>query len=111
MHRAEIEAQDSFLLERQRQFRKAADIVTDAWMSFPEVCAIAVIGSVAKPLWREVPRFPEYRRARIQVWHECSDLDLALWLSSQHRLEHLRRAAARALRVAFEAGAGMSVAS
>jgi len=110
MRRALIEEQNRFLLERQREFRRAADTVTEAWMAFPEVCAIAVIGSVAKALWKEVPRFREFRREGIEVWHECSDLDLALWVSSQHRLGQLRRAATRALREAYEAGANMSVA-
>jgi hypothetical protein len=109
MRRAEIEAQNRYLLERQRQFRVAADVVTDAWMRFSEVEAIAVIGSVARPLWKEVPRFREYRRAGIEVWHECGDLDLALWLTSQHRLGELRRASSRALQSAYAAGAGMSV--
>lgn len=108
MRRAAIEEQNRVLLERQRQFRLAADIVTEAWMTFPEVWAIAVIGSVAKPLWKDVPRF---RREGVEVWHECGDLDLALWVSSLHRLGQLRRAATRALREAFEAGAGMSVAN
>jgi hypothetical protein len=111
MRRALIEEQNGRLLEQQRQFRLAADIVTTAWMSFPEVRAIAVIGSVAKPLWKEVPRFREFRREGVEVWHECGDLDLALWVSAQHRLGELRQAATRALREAFEAGAGMSVAS
>ena len=111
MRRAEIEAQNRYLLERQRQFRQAADIVADAWSSFPEVDAIAVVGSVAKPLWKEVPRFREFRREGIEVWRECGDLDLAVWISSQHRLEFLRRAASLALRRAFETGAGVSVAS
>jgi len=111
MRRALIEEQNRYLLERQRQFRRAADVVTDAWTPFPEICAIAVIGSVAKPLWKEVPRFREFRREGIEVWHECGDLDLALWVSSQHRLGQLRRVATRALREAYEAGASMSVAS
>ena len=98
MRRAEIEAQGRYLLERQRQFRVAADAVTDAWMDFPEVQSVAVIGSVAKPLWKEVPRFSEFRRECIEVWHECRDLDLALWIDSQHRLGELRKAAALALR-------------
>ncbi|CAN7670819.1 hypothetical protein LJR246_005327 [Mesorhizobium sp. LjRoot246] len=98
------------MLERQRQFRAAADVVADAWTRFRDVAAVAVIGSVAKPLWKEVPRFIEFRRARIEVWHECSDLDLALWLDSQERLGELRRAAALALREAFEKGTGISVA-
>lgn len=111
MRRAKIEEQNRYLLERQRQFRLAADVVAEVWMTFPEVWAISVIGSVAKPLWKEVPRFREFRREGIEVWHECGDLDLALWVISQDRLGELRRAATRALREAYEAGAGMSVAS
>src|SRR5882757_5351185 len=110
MRRAAIEDQDRYMLERQRQFRAAADVVTTSWTRFQEVAAVAVLGSVAKPLWKEVPRFSEFRRARIEVWHECSDLDLALWLDSQERLGELRRAAALALRQAFEKGTGISVA-
>jgi hypothetical protein len=109
MRRAEIEAQNADLLKRQREFRMAADVAADAWMAFPEVQAVALIGSVAKPLWKEVPRFSEFRRAGVEVWHECKDLDLALWIDSQDRLRELRRAAGRALRVAYESGAGVSV--
>jgi hypothetical protein len=79
MRRAAVEEQNRLMVERQRQFRMAADVVTDAWMRFAEVQAVAVIGTVAKPLWKEVPRFREFRRERIEVWHECGDLDLALW--------------------------------
>ena len=111
MRRAEIEEQNRFLIERQRQFRLAADVVTDAFMTFAEVEAVAVIGSVAKALWKEVPRFYEFRRAGIEVWHECKDLDLAVWLSSQHRLGELRRTRDLALRRAYETGAGPSVTS
>ena len=109
MRRAEIEDQNRDLIERQRQFRLAADIVAEAWTAFPEVLAITVIGSVAKPLWKEVPRFREFRQAGIEVWHECSDLDLALWIESQHRLGALRRAGDLALQSAFQSGAGISV--
>jgi hypothetical protein len=109
VRRAAIEEQNRFMLERQRQFRMAADVVTEAWMTFVEVRAVAVIGSVAQALWKEVPRFREFRREGIEVWHECGDLDLALWIDSQERLGDLRRAADRALRVAYEAGTGVSV--
>lgn len=109
MRRAEIDEQNRYLLEQQRQFRKAADVVTDAWATFTEVQAVAVIGSVAKPLWKEIPRFREFRRAGIEVWHECRDLDLALWIDSQDRLGELRRAGNVALKEAYLAGAGTSV--
>ncbi len=74
------------MLERQRQFRMAADVVTEAWTTFAEVEGVAVIGSVAKALWKEIPRFREFRRRGIELWHECGDLDLALWVDSQERL-------------------------
>jgi len=111
MRRAKIEEQNDRMVRQQREFRIAADVVTRCWMAFPEVQAIAVIGSVAKPLWKEVPRFSEFRKQRIQIWHECGDLDLALWIDSQHRLGELRRARDRALREAFESGVGISVAN
>lgn len=50
MRRAAIDEQNRTMLQRQQQFRAAADVVTDAWMRFREVVAVAVIGSVAKPL-------------------------------------------------------------
>jgi hypothetical protein len=111
VRRVELEEQNRYLERRQREFRLAADIVTAAWMSFPEVAAIAVTGSVAKLLWKEVPRFREFRRKGLEVWHECGDLDLVLWLESQDRLDGLRRRASGALREAYEAGAKMSVVS
>ncbi|MGX5801836.1 hypothetical protein ACWGS9_11380 [Bradyrhizobium sp. Arg314] len=111
MRRSEIESQNRYLLKRQHEFRMAADVVAKAWMAFPEIQAIAVIGSVAKPLWKEIPRFSEFRRAGIEVWHECGDLDLAVWVDSQQRLGELRRAGAAALRQAFEAGVGISIVS
>lgn len=110
MRRAEIDEQNCYMLLRQRQFRMAADVVAHAFAAFAEVCSVAVIGSVAKPLWKEVPRFHAFRRARVEVWHECKDLDLAVWLESQHRLGVLRSTLERSLRDAFEAGAGVSVA-
>lgn len=111
MRRAAIDEENDRMLRRQREFRAAADVVCDAWQNFAEVQAIAVIGSVAGPLWKEVPRFSEFRRARIEIWHECGDLDLALWIDAQYRLGELRRAAIQALRAAYEAGTGISVAS
>lgn len=111
MRRAAIDEENQRMIRRQREFRMAADVAARAWRKFPEVRAVAVIGSVAEALWKEVPRFSEFRRGRIEIWHECSDLDLALWIDSQHRLGELRRAAHLALRDAFEAGTGVSVAS
>jgi hypothetical protein len=111
MRRAKIEEENNRMVRRQREFRLAADVVTKCWLRFSEVQAIAVIGSVSKPLWKEVPRFSEFRRQGVEIWHECGDLDLALWIDSQRRLGELRRARDRALREAFEGGVGISVAN
>jgi hypothetical protein len=35
------------------------------------VVKVALFGSVAVPLVKEIPRFREYQQARIEVWHEC----------------------------------------
>ena len=108
---SDIEEQNRYLLRLQYDFRRAADIVTDALMTFVEVEAIAVIGSVAKSLWKEVPRFREFRRDRIEVWHECKDLDLAIWVSSQLGLAELRRARDAALSRSSAGGKGPTTAS
>ena len=105
-----IDEQNRYLVAHQRDFRAAADVIVAAFIRFSEVVAISVIGSVAKPLWKEVPRFREFRRAGVEVWHECFDLDLAVWLESLDRLGEMRRAFGLALRSAWNAGTGPSIA-
>lgn len=97
-----LKQDNAHLLRTQQQFRRAADVITNAWSSFPQVVAIAVIGSVARPLWKEVPRFAPYRRRGIPLWHECKDLDLALWLDDLAGRGDLRRAKVVALRAEHE---------
>ncbi len=104
-----IERQNRDLLNRQHRFREAADIAVAAWQPHDDVRAIALIGSVGSPLWKEVPRFQPYRRARIELWHECADLDLAIWLGALDRLDALRKALGRALRQAQQQDSGFGV--
>jgi hypothetical protein len=111
VRRAEIERQNAYLLARQREFRAAADVVASAWRTFAEVSAVALIGSTAKQLWKEVPRFQPFRHHGIELWHECKDLDLAVWVDRQDRLGEVRRARDLALRQACESGAGIGVAN
>ncbi|HEY6344781.1 MAG TPA: hypothetical protein VIY49_25065 [Bryobacteraceae bacterium] len=65
-----------------------------AWSRLPEVEKVAAFGAVSQPLGMEVPRFPGYRRHRIEVLHECADLDLAVWLTDLSRLRNLKKAMA-----------------
>lgn len=94
---AGIARQNGYFLRRYQDFRRAADAVIEAWRHHPEVAAVALIGSAAVPPWKEVPRFSPYRRARIELWHECGDLDLAVWLDHLRDLNRLRRAKDRAV--------------
>jgi hypothetical protein len=90
--RRKIAEENRGMLERQARFRVAADVVTEALTRFPEVEAVALIGSVARPLWPEVPRFSPFRQQRVEIWHECKDVDLAVWLNRLDRLKELNRA-------------------
>ncbi len=100
--RREITEQDCQMLDRQARFRLAADAVTAAFAGVPEVEAVALIGSVARPLWREVPRFQPFRHWDVPVWHECKDVDLAVWLDRLDRLLALTRARGVALHELFK---------
>ena len=102
LSRRGIEQQNEALLRRYRDFRRGADAVAAAWQTHPEVAAISLIGSVAQDPWKEVPRFSPYRRARVKLWHECKDVDLALWLDSLDGLDSLRRTRAHALRTLLD---------
>ena len=104
MRRAAIVEQERSLIARQQAFRRAADVVTDCWMGFRDIVAVSLIGSVSRPLWREVPRFSAFRHARIAVWHECKDVDLAVWIEDLSRLDKMRQAAVDALRNAVGLG-------
>ena len=97
-----IEQRNHALLRRYREFRSGADAVIAAWRVHPEVFAVSLIGSVARTPWKDVPRFAPYRRARVALWHECKDVDLALWLEHLDSLDGLRRAKARALRTLWD---------
>ena len=107
---AGIAAENASLLRRYREFRAAADAVVAAWRNRPEVAAVALIGSLAIVPWKEVSRHSPYRRARIKLWHECKDVDLAVGLTALGDLDGLRKAKDRALRQLFEE-AGIGVAS
>jgi hypothetical protein len=63
---------------------------------------IVLFGSAAMPLQKKIPRFREYRREGVAVWHECADVDLAVWLSDLDHLKSLQRARSRALSQLWE---------
>lgn len=105
-----IAEENKSMLLRYFEFRCAADAVVEAWRQHPDVLAISLIGSLARAPWKEVPRFSPYRQKRIKIWHECGDVDFAMWLSKTDDLGTLRKLKARTL-VQFRTTRGGGVAS
>ena len=93
----ETEDQNAMMLRRQRNFRAAAEYVARELALLPEVVRVAVFGSVARPLKKEIPRFTKFRRNRVPMWHECNDVDLAVWTTGLSHLKNMQRARGRAL--------------
>jgi hypothetical protein len=94
----EIDETNTLMLRRQRLFRWGAQSIAVVVSELPEVEKIIAFGAVAEPLNMEVPRFREFRRNRIEVFHECADLDLAIWMTRLDQLKNLNRAINRGLR-------------
>ncbi len=87
-----------------------ADRLTAALAQCGDVEAIALIGSVARPLPREVPRFAPYKQLRLAIAHECKDVDLAVWVSRVDGLDQLRRARGRVIKdIVADRGFGPAV--
>lgn len=90
----EIEHENQRMLRRRDCFRRFADLFAAVAAKLDFVQRVVLFGSVAAPLQKEVPRFSRLRRERVAVWHECKDVDLALWVSDLTRLRELKRAVA-----------------
>jgi hypothetical protein len=85
------------MLARQAAFRRAADAIAADLAKIPEVRAVALFGSLARPLAREVPRFQPFRRHGIEILHECGDIDIAIAIDRLDKLTALNRARNRAV--------------
>jgi len=99
---AEIEETAEAMLRQQRNFRRASEYVSRGLAALSVVQRVVLFGSVVAPLAKEIPRFTRLRRAGVLVWHECRDVDLAVWVSDCASLATLRKAQARALSELFE---------
>jgi hypothetical protein len=98
----EIEEEQVLMLRQQRLFRWAAQAIAVALSELPEVEKVAAFGAVSQPLETEVPRFRKFRRYGIEILHECADLDLAVWLNDLSRLQAVKKAMARGLKLTQE---------
>ncbi len=93
----EIAQQNHFMLNRYKAFRLAAERVAASLSELPIVQKVVLFGSVAAPPRKEVPRFRRLRRAKVAIWHECNDIDLAVWVTDLSALSSLKKAAIRGL--------------
>jgi len=87
---------------RQKEFRLAAEYVARALADVGEVQKVVLFGSVSRLLEKEVPRFSNYRRYRIELAHECSDVDIAVWVSNLDGLKSLQKARSKALNLLLQ---------
>jgi hypothetical protein len=95
--RQQIAEQDRLMQARQAEFRRAADAIAADLTEITEVRAIALFGSLARPLVREVPRFQPFKRHGIEILHETGDIDLAIAIDRLDNLAILNRARSRAV--------------
>jgi hypothetical protein len=88
----EINEENRTLRMRYDCFREFAALFAREAARLDFVQRVVLFGSVAAPLKKEVPRFRRFRREGVAVWHECKDVDLAVWVSDLTRLRQLKRA-------------------
>jgi len=93
----EITEQNKYMRKQYENFRLAAEYISKTISQLSFIEKIALFGSVALPLQKEIPRFYKYRKAGVEILHECKDVDLAIWLNNLDNLNKLRKANVRAL--------------
>lgn len=93
--------ENELMLRRHGEFRFAAEYVAAAFAQFEAVKKIVLFGSAALPLEKEIPRFRKFRRVGQPIFHECKDVDLAVWLTDLTILKSLQRARGQALNDLF----------
>ncbi len=95
----EIAQENAAMLKRRESFRRVAELAATGFGKLPFVRKVVLFGSVAAPPKKEVSRFRRLRRARAEIYHECKDADLAVWLDDLTRLRALKRVVSDATNV------------
>ncbi len=95
--------EDRYARLRHDHFRRAAEFVSVELAAAPEVEAVWLFGSVARPLQTRITR------RGWEMLHHCKDVDLAVWVDSLDRLKALNRARSKGVsRLLSEAGIGVA---
>ena len=95
----EIAQENAAMLKRCDSFRRVAEMAATGFGKLPFVQKVVLFGWVAAPPKKEVPRFRRLRRARVEIYHECNDVDLAVWVADLTQLRALKRAVSDATNV------------
>jgi predicted nucleotidyltransferase len=90
-----IAEQDRFARLKHEHFRRGAEVVAAAFARLPEVGAVYLFGSVARPLETWVTRRGS------EMLHDCKDVDLAVWVDHTDNLKGLQKARSQALAKLF----------
>lgn len=107
----EIHEEDMAMLRRQSGFRKAATLLAERLGQMEEVVSVVLFGSVALPLWKEVPRFFRLRQSRIMVYHECANIDLAIRVTHAGRAGSMRKVCSDLIRELVDHDIHLSIAN
>jgi len=106
----EIYEEDQRMLRRQADFRNGARVLTERLAAMPEVQQVRLFGSVALPLWKEGSYHSRLRQRQIQVYHECANIDLAVWVTSPAGADGIRKEAAQVVRELTDKNVYLSIA-
>ena len=87
----EIEDESWLMQKRWHDLRLVAQELSQDLVVLPEVRKVVLLGSAARPLKKEVPRFAKFRQNQVAIWHECADLDLAVWFDRLQNLNLVRK--------------------
>ena len=90
--------QDRLSLRLQKFYRIVAGQVADEMSKIDWVTRIVLFGSAGKPLKKDFRRYLTYSRRKTEIWHECRDIDLAVWVERQDSLLDLYRARGTAVK-------------
>lgn len=88
----EIAQENRHMLKRRDAFQRVAEMAATGFSKLPFVHKVVLFGSVAASPTKEVPRFSRLRREGIAIYHECKDVDIAVWVDDLTQLRALRRA-------------------
>ena len=92
-----IEEQNRIVEKKRESLRRAGERVAEEFGKLDFVYKVVLFGSIAKPPYKEVPRFRRFRGAGVKLWHESKDVDLLVWVNDIAQLDALRLARGRAV--------------